>query len=200
VSLPPRPLREALRRGWGGLAQRRRGAEDNWEGGMQLHRRCFLQRPWSAENGIPQNPPPQKHGSGHGPNSPRDQVENATASSAGGTPEGGWGGLAQRRRGAEDYWEGGMQIRRRCFLQRPWSAETGIPQNPPPQKHGSGHGPNPPRDQVENATAPLRLCARPSGSGWGWLGAASCCCDSFSDDHLLVSMNYWNRSGANSAR
>ena len=35
----------------------------------------------------------------------------------------GWGGLAQRRRGAEGYWEGGMQIRQGCSLQLPWSAE-----------------------------------------------------------------------------
>ena len=37
----------------------------------------------------------------------------------------------------------------------------------PQKKHGSGHRPSSARDQVENATAPLRLCARFSGSEWG---------------------------------
>ncbi len=37
----------------------------------------------------------------------------------------------------------------------------------PPKKHASGHRPNSPPDQAENATAPLRLCARISG--WGGL-------------------------------
>ncbi len=53
-----------------------------------------------------------------------------------------------------------MQIHRSCFLQLPWSAEKEFPQNPPQKSVDNGHEPYPPHNQVENATAPLRLCAR----------------------------------------
>ena len=58
-----------------------------------------------------------------------------------------------------------MQIRRSCFQQLPWLAET-VNQKNPPKRRGQIMEPTHPQGQVENATAPLRLCARFSGSGW----------------------------------
>ena len=56
--------------GWGGLPQRSQRAQMGiGKGGMQLRQSCFLQRPWSAGNRFPQNPPPNKRmDQGHGPN------------------------------------------------------------------------------------------------------------------------------------
>ena len=60
-----------------------------------------------------------------------------------------------------------MQNRRSHFLLPPWPAENGSPQNPLPKKHGSEYWSLPtPVTKLENATAPLRLCARPpDGNG-----------------------------------
>ena len=63
---------------------------------------------------------------------------------------------------------GGIQLRRSCFMQLPWSAKNGYHQNPP-QKNAwiTGIDLTHPHHQVENATAPLRLCARTLRMGMG---------------------------------
>ncbi len=41
---------------------------------------------------------------------------------------------AEIAEGTEDYWEGGLQIHRSCFLQPLWSAETVYLKNPPQKR------------------------------------------------------------------
>jgi hypothetical protein len=86
--------------GWGGLAQRRRGAEA--QRGDREEREC-----WAVESAFcdclgqqatdnPQNPFGKGWDQGMDPTHSHGQVENATAPSAGGSPDGG-----DSRRGAE---------------------------------------------------------------------------------------------------
>ncbi len=76
---------------WGGLPQRSQRAQRGLgKGGMQFRQSCFLQLPWSAENDVPKTLPPNKAWiRGMAPTHPRCQIENATAISAGGSPDGG---------------------------------------------------------------------------------------------------------------
>ncbi len=55
---------------------------------------------------------------------------------------------------------GGGQLHRSSFQQLPWFAET-VFLNKAPNWWGAEHGGYPPPGPGENATAPLRLCARP---------------------------------------
>jgi len=74
---------------------------------------------------------------------------------------------AEIAEGAKDYWEGECSYIGAFFCNSPGLLKR-IPPNPPPKK-GMDHGQDltHPHGQVDNATAPLRLCARLSGSGWG---------------------------------
>jgi hypothetical protein len=100
-----------------------------------------------------------------------------------------WGrtkGLPQRFRR-----KAGMQLHRSCFLQIPWSSEKGFPKIPPQKRMDQGIDPILSHCQVENATAPLRLCARLSGSGWKSLVRKG---DIFSDDLLPMAWTWtWVR-------
>ena len=51
--------------GRGGFPQR--SQRISWKGGMQLHRSCFLQLPWSSENGFSQMPPQKSMNQGIDP-------------------------------------------------------------------------------------------------------------------------------------
>jgi hypothetical protein len=76
----------------GGLPQRsQRPQRGIGKGGILMGQSCFLQRPWSAENDVPKILPPKNKAwiRGMAPTHPRCQIENATAISAGGSPDGG---------------------------------------------------------------------------------------------------------------
>ena len=62
------------------------GAEGYWEGGLQIRRSWFQQLPWFAENSISKKTPKGEDQSTD-PTHPRGQIENATAPSAGGSPD-----------------------------------------------------------------------------------------------------------------
>jgi hypothetical protein len=123
---PPRPLRETLRIRRGRYpAEIAEGAEDNWEGGLQIHPTFFLQLLWSAENCFP---PPRRMYLGLDSQHPPWPGRKRHCALCGRLSGSGWGGIPQRsQRAQRGIGRWGLQIHRTFFLQLLWSAENCFP-------------------------------------------------------------------------
>ncbi len=120
--------------------------------------------PWPAET-VTLQYPPKRQGSGHGTYPLPWAGRKCHRGLCGRLSGSGWGGLAQRRRGAEAQriWEGGGLLHRSSYQPLPWPAET-VTLHYPPKRRGSGHGTDP--SPWSGCKRHRALCGRLSGSGW----------------------------------
>jgi len=143
----------------------RRGAEaEVMGGGMQLHRSSYQPLPWPAET-VTLHYSPKMLGAEHGTYPLPWAGRKRHRALCGRLSGSGWGGLAQRRRGAEAQriWEGGGLLHRSSYQPLPWPAET-VTLHYPPKRRGSGHGTDP--SPWSGCKRHRALCGRLSGSGW----------------------------------